>query len=153
MSFVEPPALFAGESKATCPRGSSVQDAAAIAADELALADAKSERAPFFAEDGVSAVAHYERAAACFRSGGDTTSAAHAEQSAASLKQKLKDAFHVHQVRLERALATQEFDRARTEVHMLLSFVAGQPGEYSNFLGTLDRRIQLKYSGENQEGQ
>lgn len=146
----EPPALFAADSKATCPQGRAAE-ASALALDERALADAQSERSPFFAEDGVSAVAHYARAAACFKVGGDGAAARQALESAVQLERKLNQEFHVHQVRLERALVTEEYDRARTEIHMLLSFVAAQPGEYANWLTTLDRRIQLKYSGENQE--
>jgi hypothetical protein len=146
----EPPALFAAHAKQTCPQARAAE-AAALALDERGLADAQSERAPFFAEDGVSAVTHYRRAASCFRVGGDGGAAQHAEQSAGQLERKLTQQFHVHQVRLERALATREFDRARTEIQMLLSFVAAQPGEYANWLTTLDRRIVLKYSGENQE--
>jgi hypothetical protein len=146
----EPPALFAADAKVTCPQNRAAE-ASALALDERALAEAQSERAPFFAEDGVSAVAHYARAAACFKVGGDGAAAQLARESAAALERKLNQEFHVHQVRLERALATEEYDRARTEIHMLLSFVAAQPGEYANWLTTLDRRIQLKYSGENQE--
>jgi hypothetical protein len=145
-----PPVLFASSSKPTCPQPGTAQ-AAALAQDELALADAQRERSPFYAEDGVSAVAHYERAAACFRVGGDGAGAEQARQSAAQLTRALKEQFHVHQVRLERALMTEEYERARTEIHMLLSFVAAQPGEYSGWLTTLDRRIQLKYSGEKTE--
>ncbi|HMJ11655.1 MAG TPA: hypothetical protein VK524_09600 [Polyangiaceae bacterium] len=142
-----PPVLFASDSKAVCPQPGGAQ-AAELGRDELALADAQRERSPFYAEDGVSAVAHYQRATACFRVGGADAEARQAEQSAVQLKHTLKEQFHVHQVRLEHAALTGEFERARTEIQMLLSFVAAEPGEYGSWLTMLDRRIQLKYTGE-----
>jgi hypothetical protein len=149
---VSPPALFPENARVTCPQGSAA-GALALAADERLLADSKRERSPFRVEEGVLAVGHYERAAACFDQASDAASANEARADAKNLKQSLKSDFHVHSVRLERALATQEYERARTEIRVLLAFLSSRSGEYTTWLGTLDRRIQLKYSGENKESE
>jgi hypothetical protein len=147
---VQPPALFAHAAPITCPR-SSASEASIVAADERLLADSKRERSPFRVEEGVLAVAHYERAAACFARAGDHPAKQQSERDMRALKKKLTRDFHVHTVRLERALATREFERARTEIRVLLSYLSASAGEYTNWLATLDRRIQLKYSGKNKE--
>lgn len=148
---VQAPALFAARPASECPQ-SEPESATRLAIDEITLADAKRERSPFHAEDGVAAVTHYERASACFRRAGDAASAEETEGTVAALKRRLSDEFHVHQVRLDRALATKRYAQARTEVRILLSFVGTLGGEYATWLATLDRHIQVKYSGKEQEG-
>jgi hypothetical protein len=147
---LEPPALFGQKAESTCPQNGA-SEALAVAEDERGLADSKRERSPFRTEEGVAAVGHYERASACFRSAGNAASANETKLDADNLKRIIERDFHVHGVRLERALATKQYDRARTEIQVLLGFVSGHPGEYANWLSTLDRRIQLKYSSKTKE--
>ena len=143
---MERPALFASLESVNC-RERSEREARALGDDELTLADGKRERSPFRPEDGVAAVRHYLHSAACLRLGNEPDVAAAAEQQADELKRRLEREFHVHHVRLERALAGAEYDRALTEVRILLSFMSGRGGEYASWLAMLDRHIHLKHAG------
>jgi hypothetical protein len=143
---MERPSLFAALGAVEC-RERTEREARALGDDELTLADGKRERSPFRPEDGVAAVRHYLHAASCLRIGNEPEVARAAAQQAEELRRTLESDFHVHHVRLERALATSEYDRALTEVRILLSFTSGQGGEYSSWLAMLDRHIQLKYAG------
>jgi hypothetical protein len=145
-SSVGAPALFAEAGAVQC-RESARQAAAVLGDDQLALADAKRERSPFRPDDGVAAVEHYRVAAACLRVSGETELARSSLEQSERLARSLEREFHVHQVRLERALEAREFERALTEVRILSSFVSGQKGEYPAWLSTLDRHIELKYAG------
>lgn len=152
LTKLEPPVLFPRKAEPACPQ-SGASEALVLADDEHTLADSKRERSPFRVEEGVAAVAHYERASACYQSAGNAESAKQAKLDADNLKRVIERDFHVHGVRLERALATKQYDRARTEIQVLLGFATGHPGEYANWLMTLDRRIQLKYSSKEKEPQ
>lgn len=143
---VEPPALFA-QNPEPCPQTDRAA-AAAFAGTEWASAEAARERAPFDGKDGVNAALAFERAAACFTRAEDPARAEQARQAAAKLKQAVQSDFHVHRVRLERALATKAYEEARAEVHLLLSYVGRTSGEYASWLSSLDRQIQLKFVGK-----
>jgi len=144
---VPAPELFA-QAVSTC-KETSPDAARALALLDLARASSAHERAPFDAAEGVSAVALYARAAACFRAAGDEEAASAATLSADALKRDMTQDFRLHQVRLEWAQATEHFDAARTEISYLSSFVAGlSDREYANWLSTLDRRIQLKFTAK-----
>jgi hypothetical protein len=141
---VEPPRLF--EEK---PQSCSTQvpsEAKLLAESELLLAEAMRERAPFHPEDGVKAVGHYEIAAACFGVAVDLDGAAQVNADAASLRKSIEESFHVHRARLDYALSTQRYDRARTEIHELLAFLGGSSSEYKTRLKWVDHQIQLKHA-------
>ena len=143
---VPPPALFAAQA-AICAE-QDVEPARLRGQSELLQADAERERAPFRPEEGVAAVEGYARAAACLGLAGDDTGAVNATNAAERLKAKLNDEFHVHQVRLEHALATKAYERVRVEARALLAFVGRRGGEYASFLSNLDRQVELKFSGK-----
>lgn len=140
------PALWAATAP-TCPQTES-SSAAAFADQQLSAAESKEERSPFYPEDGVSAVNAFQLASACYGSAGDRDHADEASQAATALKKRVADDFHIHQVRLERALSTKDYVSARTEVRILRSFLGGAVGEYSNYLSVLDRQIELKFSAK-----
>ncbi|HMJ10236.1 MAG TPA: hypothetical protein VK524_02465 [Polyangiaceae bacterium] len=142
---VNPPALWDTAVSVSCPEPTR---AAAFAEQELARAEAARERAPFNAEVGVRAVKAFERAAACLRDAAEPAREAQARAAALSLKKRVSDDFHVHQVRLERALATKEYEHARTEIRILLSFLENKRHEYASWLSNLDRQIELKFAGK-----
>lgn len=144
---VEPPALWAQVEQASCPQADP-EAAAALGDKELLRAEAARERAPFSPGDGVAAVQSFARAAACLKAAGQAEAADASQGAAEDLRQKMESEFHVHQVRLDRALATRQYESARTEVRLLLSFVSGRGGEYAEWLSTLDRQIELRYSGK-----
>jgi hypothetical protein len=143
----DPPPLWTTGGKAACPQ-SSPEVALAVANEELARADTKQERSPFAAKDGVASVAHYERAAACFELASAANDARSARAQAEHMRASMSQQFHIHRVRLERSLATKNYEAARTEVRILLTFLERRSGDYTNWLAALDRHIGLKFAGK-----
>jgi hypothetical protein len=153
---VDPPVLFAdAEGLRPCPQ-QAPGAAAALADSQTLLADAKRERAPFDPKDGVAASDLYELAASCFKVAGAKAEADHAKSSAAAMRKIMSDDFHTHRIRFERALATKDYEGARTEVNILLDFMDRDPereqpkgaAEYATWLSTMDRQIELKFAGK-----
>lgn len=144
---VEPPPLFANSSATRCPEATR-DGALAFGAEELRRAETGRERAPFHGQDAVSAVNAFHRAATCFSVAEEPERAAASSRQAMDLKNGVSRDFHVHRVRLERALATKSYDIARTEVRLLLSYVGRQSGAYAGWLLSLDRQIELKFAGK-----
>ena len=138
----QPPDLW-GPPIAQCPQ---TDRAAALgfARERMAIADAKRERRPFHVQDGVSAVPTYEMAAACFRAGGDAGSGNLADESANYLRREMTDDFRMRRVRLDHALATEDYVSAQKEVRVLLQFVEGKSGDYVTWLSNLERKLKLK---------
>jgi hypothetical protein len=136
------PALFASAAPA-CPQTEPTA-ALALAAEQRELAGAKRERRPFRASDGVRAVGLYRTTAACFRSAGDATRAAEAEQAALVLERDLDESYRTHRVRLEHALSTKNYEVAQVEVRALRDLLSGQSGEYPTYLESLSRRLALR---------
>jgi hypothetical protein len=144
---VDPPALWSSEVKAACSEGAA-DTAAALAERERLRAEAARERSPFYPEEGLNAVALFERASACYRVAGQAPRAQQTERAALELKRRAESDVHVHHVRLERALATRSYEQARREVRILLAFMGKRGGEYAEWLAVLDRMIELKFSGK-----
>jgi hypothetical protein len=148
-SEVEPPPLFAAASSVQCPEAE--HDAAlAVGAEERRRAETARERAPFSGQDAVNAVVAYRRSAACFTRADAPERASDSVHQADALERGVQTEFHVHRVRLERALATKSYEEARTEVRLLLSYIGRHSGAYANWLLSLDRRIELQFSGRKQ---
>lgn len=146
---VEPPPLFAVASATRCPE-SSAESALALGGEELRRAETARERAPFSGQDAVVAVNTFQRAAACFGHAAAPERASDATQQAEKMKKSVELDFHVHRVRLERALATKSYEEARTEVRLLLSYVGRHGSPYASWLTSLDRQIELKFAGKKQ---
>ncbi|HYQ03428.1 MAG TPA: hypothetical protein VER96_32360 [Polyangiaceae bacterium] len=148
-SEVQPPPLFAAASATKCPE--TERDAAlAVATQERRRAETARERAPFSGQDAVNAVVAFRRSAACFTLADSTERASDSVRQADALEREVQTEFHVHRVRLERSLATKSYEEARTEVRLLLSYIGRHSGAYANWLLSLDRRIELKFSGKKQ---
>ncbi|HYQ44849.1 MAG TPA: hypothetical protein VER11_22845 [Polyangiaceae bacterium] len=144
---VQPPPLFATASATQCPE--SEHDAAlAVATEERRRAETARERAPFSGQDAVNAVVAFRRSAACFTRADVGQRASDSALQADSLQRDVEREFHVHRVRLERALATKSYEEARTEVRLLLSYIGRHSGAYANWLLSLDRQIELKFAGK-----
>lgn len=144
------PELWAAPA-AQCPYPAA--QALGFARERMAIADAKRERRPFHVQDGVSAVPVYETAAVCFRAGGDPASGTLADESAKYLRHELADDFRLRRVRLEHALATEDYVSAQKEVRVLLQFVDGTSGDYVAWLSTLERKLKLKIGSMAAEGE
>lgn len=138
----QPPELW-GPPAGQCPQGDRAA-ALGFARERMAIADAKRERRPFHVQDGVSAVPTYEMAAACFRAGGDPGSGNLADESAKYLRREMTDDFRMRRVRLDHALATEDYVSAQKEVRVLLQFVEGKSGDYVTWLSNLERKLKLK---------
>lgn len=133
-----------------CPERDRGQ-AAGLAREKMAIADAKRERRPFHVQDGVSAVPIYEVAAVCFQYGGDprdARTATLADESAKYLRREMNDDFRMRRVRLEHSLATEDYVSALKDVRVLLQFVEGKSGEYVTWLSNLNRKLKLKVGSE-----
>lgn len=137
----QPPELWGAPINA-CPYVG--PQALAFARERMAVADAKRERRPFHVQDGVSAVPIYETAAVCFRAGGDPPSGALAEEASQYLRREMTEDFRTRRVRLDHALATEDYVSAQKEVRVLLQFVEGKSGEWVTWLANLDRKLKLK---------
>ncbi|HMI90384.1 MAG TPA: FHA domain-containing protein [Polyangiales bacterium] len=144
---VDPPSLWAEAAEGACSERAA-DTAHALAERESLRAEAARERSPFHPEEGLHAVALFQRASACYRVAGELTRGEHAQRAALELKRRAESDFHVHHVRLGRALATKHYDRARREVGILLEFVGKRGGRYAEWLTVLDRTIELKFSGK-----
>lgn len=140
----KPPALWAA-TPPSCPQVEAAP-ALAFAEQQLSAAESKEERSPFYPEDGVSAVSAFLLASTCFRAAEVVDAAGDAELSARSLKERVASDFHIHQVRLERALSIKNYEAARVEVRILRAFLGGAVSDYSNWLSVLDRQIQIEFS-------
>ena len=138
----QPPELWAPP-VTQCPQADRAA-ALGFARERMAIADAKRERRPFHVQDGVSAVPTYEMAAACFRAGGDVASGNLADESAKYLRREMTDDFRMRRVRLDHALATEDYVSAQKEVRVLLQFVEGKSGDYVTWLSNLERKLKLK---------
>jgi hypothetical protein len=138
----QPPALFASAAP-KCPQ-SEPTAALALAAEQRDLAWAKRERRPFRASDGVRAVELFRSTAACFRSGGNTPLAEHADQDAQALERDLDESYRTHRVRLEHALSTKHYQVAQIEVQARRDLTNGHPGEYTTWLESRARRLSLR---------
>jgi hypothetical protein len=141
----ESPPLWPAPPAAVCPPE---QGAPSALGDELRRqGELARERAPFSPGDGVAAVELLTRAAACYATAGAERHAERIGAAADRLRAELERRYHVHQVRLERALVERDRARAQTETRLLLSFSAGRQSEYSDWLATLDRQMDLQLSG------
>ncbi|MCA9587806.1 MAG: hypothetical protein KC657_20930 [Myxococcales bacterium] len=137
----QPPELW-DAAGAQCPHTGG--QASAFAQEQMQIADAKRERRPFHVQDGIQAVPIYEKVATCFRAGGDPQSAALAEEASKYLRREITEDFRTRRVRLEHALAVQDYASAQKEVRILLQFVEGKTGDYVTWLSNLDRNLKLR---------
>jgi hypothetical protein len=133
-----------GQRAGVCPQASR-DEARATAAERLRLALAKQERSPFHPEDGVAAVRLYQVAVACLRAASMGADADDAAANADRIRRQMDEAFRAHRLRLQRALALQNWTSAKRETGILLSFLSGSDGEYATWLSNLRRKIQVSY--------
>jgi hypothetical protein len=123
-------------------------EAAASSAVEAWLRDAEGrhERAPFSAEDGVAAVRLYRQAASCLDKFAHAEEAVEAREAANGLARHLERDFHVHRVRLARALGADDVEAARHEVALLRGYLPRGQSDFALWLDYLDRKLGLRSS-------
>lgn len=138
----ESPPLWPSPPAFVCPVE---QGAPSALGDELRRqGELARERASFDPGDGVAAVELLGRAAACYRAAGAERHAERVAAAAERLRADLERQYHVHQVRLERALIGSDRGRAHAETRVLLSFSARRHSEYSDWLATLERHMDVQ---------
>jgi len=135
-------ALFA-DAAGDCPHPSPTQ-ALAFGEEQSEIADGKRERMPFAVEDGVYAVGLYRLAAACFRSGSDSTRAREADLAAQSLMQDLSDDFRARRLRLSHLLTVEDYELAIRDVHVLRALTSENKGRYFEWLGQVAEQLKAK---------
>jgi hypothetical protein len=142
--FRKAPPLF----DAAAPACNEQNEAAASSAVETWLRDAEGrhERAPFSAEDGVAAVRLYRSAASCLEKFGHAEEAVGAREAADGLARHLERDFHVHRVRLARALGADNVEAARHEVALLRGYLPRGQSDFALWLDYLDRKLGLRSS-------
>ena len=134
-----------------CPQRAP-EPAARLAGDLSALADSKRERAPFFPQAGVAAVSLYREAAACLTVAANHDAALRLTRDADALGRELVDEFRLSRLRLERAIASQDWETTKKQVQRLKSFLEGQGGEYVTWLNEVERRSAIKLTAATKKG-
>ncbi|HEY2513792.1 MAG TPA: hypothetical protein VGI39_23150, partial [Polyangiaceae bacterium] len=142
VDIVQAPSLW-GAVVASCPQSAQPQ-ALALARERRLVAEGKRERRPFHVQDGVAAVGLFETASACFAAGGDSGAASETADDARTLRSKVQEDYHAHQVRLEHALLVNDSPTAQREVKVLRAFTDAASGPYVVWLSNLDRKLQLE---------
>jgi hypothetical protein len=146
---VPAPPLFDPAPDACPVRG--VDRAQVRAEDRLQAADAKRERYPFEAQDGVDGVRLYGEAAACFRAGEDPARAEAAERTAAALALHIEEDYRAHRLRLERALELERYDDALFEVQSLRALLEHRDDPYTGWLAIVERQLLLALEPEEED--
>ena len=141
------PALWSqADGEACVQREPAVAEAQAVSYLERAMA--RRERSPYAPQDGVESVSLYVRAATCFTQARSPDEAQLARVEAEHMRQTSSRQFHMHEVRLERALATKDYDSAEAEARILQAFVGSAGPEYSGWLSDLQRRMKALMSSK-----
>jgi len=140
--FRAAPPLFDGQAS-VCP---DLTPAATETVVSTWLRDAtgRHERSPFSPQDGVEAVRLYRRAAVCLKRLNRTQEAEELVVDADGLAGKLEKDFHVHRVRLSRALTEGNGVAARHEVTLLRGYLPQRGTDFALWLDYLDRRLGLQ---------
>ncbi len=102
------------------------------------------ERAPFSPQDGVEAVGLYRRAESCLKKLDRRQEANDVSIGADSLATRLEKDFHVHRVRLSRALVSGDVSAAQHEVALLRGYLVKRGTDFAGWLEYLDRRLGLQ---------
>jgi hypothetical protein len=138
----EAPPLWAAPAS-SCPQALAPQ-ALALAHQRQVLAETKRERRAFKVGEGGAAVASFETAATCYAAAGAPDDATAMSQAGATLRARVAEEYHAHQVRLEHALLVEDSPSALREVRALRAFTQNVSGPYADWLSDLDRRLQLE---------
>ncbi|MBN1653760.1 MAG: hypothetical protein JXA30_08290 [Deltaproteobacteria bacterium] len=108
--------------------------------EEAALA--KLDRYPFHAADGVKGYELLQRARSCFISGNDAEAAMNVEVKLRQWKTRLEQRYQNHLIRLRLALDRDAYADALAETQSLQSLLKGREGAYSQWLASVERRLQ-----------
>jgi hypothetical protein len=139
----EPKADLFAERPSACPR-TYPEEALAYANDQLAIADAKSERHPFDPRDGVTAVNLYDVASICFRAAGREEAAQSAASAANELRSAIIADFRGRSLRLEYSLRAGDAELVAADLAVLRTLAEERKGPYYEWLVELSRQMKPK---------
>lgn len=131
-----PPLFDAGK---PCPYTGAQALAQASESEQAAMAHG--ERYNFDPRDGIAAVEAYRAAAACYTTGGDTTSATRAGNNGKHWQARVESRYQGHQLRLRLALDRGRNDHALSEVRSLKRLLRGKNDDYVSWLTMAERRL------------
>jgi hypothetical protein len=134
------------KTSASCPT-SNAGEALATASEKRALAEAKAQRHPFIAREGVDAVQLYRVAAECASLGGDREEARALLASADVLRKAIDVDFRVRRLRLEYSLKIGDKRTAESEAAMLRGLLRSDDSPYVRWLATLERKLAASNRG------
>ncbi len=137
------PTLFTG-AEPPCPEASG-EAALTVAWELLAQADGKRECAPFVPAAGLEAARLYKTAAACLLAAHDPDAAAEVKRRAARMQSFVERDYHLHQVRVHRALSSTDSELLARETKVLAGYLQND-SEYGRWLGRIERDLQVEAS-------
>lgn len=135
-----PPTLFADP--APCPFTG--PPAIHKARESAEAANARAERYPFEAQDGVDAVGLYGTASACYAAAGLDADAQRMRGERERLARVLDEDYVTHRLRLERSLKNERPRDALIEVKALVALTKHLETPYVTWLTLMERRLQLQ---------
>lgn len=135
-----PPLLWQG-SPAACP-ASRPREAIEVALDKETLAEAKAQRQPFIAREGLDAVRLYRVAAECARVAGASERHAALTATADSLQGAIDVDYRVRRLRLDYSLKIGDKRTAARETAMLRELLRGKEDAYTRWLTALGTKLR-----------
>jgi hypothetical protein len=131
---------------ASCPATGTVE-ALALAPEKRALAEAKAQRHPFIAREGVESVQLYRVAADCARVGGAHEQSKALLSEADALRRAIDADYRVRRLRLEYSLKIGDKRTAAREASMIRELLRSGDGAYVRWLATLERKLGSENRG------
>jgi hypothetical protein len=135
-----PPLLWQA-SPAACP-ASRPREAIEVALEKETLAEAKAQRQPFIAREGVDAVRLYRVAAECARVAGASDRHAALSTTADSLQSAIDMDYRVRRLRLDYSLKIGDKRTAARETAMLRELLRGEEDAYTRWLTALATKLR-----------
>lgn len=135
-----PPLLWQA-SPAACP-ASRPREAIEVALEKATLAEAKAQRQPFIAREGVDAVRLYRVAAECARVAGASEQHAALSTTADSLQGAIDMDYRVRRLRLDYSLKIGDKRTAAREAAMLRELLRGKEDAYTRWLTALATKLR-----------
>jgi hypothetical protein len=135
-----PPALFADPA----PCAFTGAPAAHRARESAEAANAKAERYPFEAQDGVEAVSLYGIASSCYAAAGQDADAQRMTRERDLIARRLDEDYVTHRLRLERALKNEQPRDALAEARALKALTRHLETPYVTWITMLERRLTMR---------
>jgi hypothetical protein len=133
------PPLWTGGAVA-CPT-TQAREALVVEWEKRTLAEAKAQRQPFIAREGVEAVRLYRVAAECARVAGSKQRAALTD-TADALQAAIDADYRVRRLRLAYSLKIGDKRTVAREASMLRELLRGRDDAYTRWLGTLEAKFR-----------